>query len=398
MGCAVYTLAFAGNRVITNHRLPQDAVDFVCDEQEKLVRSVYAYLLAIILIPCLCVAQEESGPTSSSKEDDSGSTGSTTGKIVKAPGRAVGATARTLGKLIKPSPSTPASGQADPTGLAGFLQVQGTSTSLGLVTTVTPSIGYNFTPNFGADIGVPVFVVRSPFSPVTDRKYKWSALWGEPFVDFRYKMYRGSATYLSVLTGTIPAAEPERIFTTGRAGVDWFNHIETKAKSVTPFVNFGAANGTVSRFIMPRPYSMGRPYQTYGFMADVEGGANVEIRPGFLIGASAYALVPAGPQKVFSRLVEPGSAVVGDFSHNRYFYHAFQTNSQTHLDLNPNNPYLGSEIARDNGYSGWVELGHGRRLTLLIGYTRSVHYAYDALNVSLNFNTGSLIKFLSTPR
>ena len=366
------------------------------------MRPVYRYLLAIILIPCLCAAQEGSEPTSSSKDD--GDSGSTAGKIVKAPGRAVGASARALGRLIKPKPSDapePAEPQAEPqetSGLAGFLQIQGTSTPLGLVTSVTPSIGYNFTPNFGADIGVPIYVIRSPFSPVTDKYYAWSALWGDPFIDFRYRINRGSTRYLSVLTGTIPASSPERIFTTGRGGVDWFNHLEKKVSSVTPFANFGASNGTVSRFIMPRPYSMSRPYQTLGFMADVEGGADVEVRPGYRIGASAYALVPAGPQKVFSRLVEPGSAVVGGLSHNRYFYHAFQTNSQTHLDLDPDQPYLSSAIARDNGYSAWMEFGHGRKVTLLVGYTRSVHYAYDALNISLNFNTASLIKFLSTPR
>ena len=372
------------------------------------MRPVYTYLLAIILIPCLCGAQE--GSESSSSSSSEGESGSTVGKVVKAPGHVVGSSARALGKLGKlgslvkkssPEPSEPAQPETEEpeaTGLAGFLQIQGTSTPLGLVTSITPSIGYNFTPNFGADIGVPIFVSRSPFSPVTDKYYLWNTLWGDPFLDFRYRRGHGSTKYLSVLTGTFPASSPERVYTTGRAGVDWFNHLEKKAGSITPFVNFGAANGTVSRFIMPRPYSMARPYQTLGFMSDFEGGLDFEVARGYRIGASGYALVPVGPQKVFSRLVEPGSAVVGDLSYNRYFYHAFQTNSQTHLDLDPDNPYLGSAIARDNGYSAWLELGHGRKVTLLIGYTRSVHYAYDAVNVSLNFNTASLIKFLSTPR
>ena len=358
------------------------------------MRSFYAALLAIILIPCLGAAQEKTEPTSSSSENLE----STPGKILKAPGRAVGASARALGKLIKPTPSTPSSDQAEPTGLTGFVQVQGTSTPLGLVMSLDANIGYNLTPHFGADVGLPVFLVRSPFSPYANRDWTWSALWGDPYIDLRYTTNRSRVKFVSVLTGTIPASSPERILTTGRFGVDWFNHVEGKFKGFMPFVNFGVANGTVNRYYMPRPYSMARPYQTLGFIADFEGGAHFQIRPGFKIGASAYALVPGGPQTVFSRLVAPGSSVVGDYAHNRYFYHEFQTISQTYVDQDQDKPRLGSEIARDNGFSGWLEIGKVRSVTLLIGYTRSAHYAYDALNVGLNFNATSLIKYLTTPR
>jgi hypothetical protein len=391
---AVSTLASMGRRVPASRRPPQDAANFVMMNRRKLVRSFHASLLAIILIPCLSAAQEKSEPASSSSENPE----STPGKIVKAPGRAVGASARALGKLFKHEPAQPSGVQPEPRGLVSFVQLQGTSTPLGLVMSLDMNLGYNLTSHFGADVGLPLFLVRSPFSPYTDRRYSWTALWGDPYIDLRYKTARSGLNLTSVLTGTIPASSPERVFTTGRFGVDWFNHVEGKLKGFTPFVNFGAANGTVNRYYMPRPYSMARPYQTLGFISDFEGGAHYQMRPGFKIGASAYALVPGGPQTVFSRLVAPGSSVVGDYDHNRYFYHAFQTMSQRHLDLNEDYPLLGSKIARDNGFSGWLEIGNAHNVTLLIGYTRSVHYAYDALNVGLNFNTTSLIKFLATPR
>jgi hypothetical protein len=358
------------------------------------VRSVYKTLLAIILVPCLGVAQEQPKPAPSSSED----TGSTTGKIVKAPGRAVGASVRGLGRLFKPTPSTAPSDQVEVKGLTAFVQLQGTSTPLGLVTSLNTDIGYNFTPHFGADVGIPVFFVRSPFSLTSDHDWIWTALWGDPYVNLHYRTTRSGVNFVSVLTGTIPASSTDRVFTTGRFGVDWFNHVERKSRGFTPFLNFGVANGTVNRYYLPRPYSMGRPYQTLGFIADFEGGTHIQIRPGLRIGASIYALVPGGPQKVFSRLVAPGSSVVGDYDHNRYFYHAFETISGTYVDQDEDNPRLGSEIARDNGYSGWLEIGGARSVTLLIGYTRSVHYAYDAVNVGLNFNATSLIKYLTTPR
>jgi hypothetical protein len=151
---------------------------------------------------------------------------------------------------------------------------------------------------------------------------------------------------------------------------------------------------------------MARPYQTLGFISDFEGGTHYQVRPGYKIGASLYALVPGGPQTVFSRLVAPGLIIAGDYDHNRYFYHTFQTMSQTYLDpdtgevagSDESNLRLGSDIARDNGFSGWLEISKVHNVTLLIGYTRSVHYAYDALNVGLNFDATSLIKYLATPR
>jgi hypothetical protein len=358
--------------------------------KRKLVRSVHAVLLAMILMPCLSVAQDNSEPAPSSENQQS-----TPGKILKAPGRAVGASARALGKLIKHMPGTPSSGQAEPMGLTAFVQLQGTSTPLGLVMSLNTNIGYNLNAHLGADVGLPVFLVRSPFSLYTDRDWSWTALWGDPYIDVRYKTTGSALNFVSVLTGTIPASSPERIFTTGRFGVDWFNHVEGKLKGFTPFVNFGAANGTVNRYYMPRPYSMAPPYQTLGFISDFEGGAHYQIRSGYKIGASAYALVPAGPQTVFSRLIAPGSSVTGDDDHGRYFYSDFQTISHP---MSGDEAHLGSKIARDNGFSGWLEISKVHKVTLLIAYTRSVHYAYDALNVGLNFDMTPLIKYLTTPR
>ncbi len=186
---------------------------------------------------------------------------------------------------------------------------KGTSTPLGLVMSLDTNIGYNLNNHLGADVGVPVFLICSPVSLVADHDWSWTALWGDPYIDLRYRTTRSGVSLVSVLTGTIPASSPERIFTTGHFGVDWFNHVEGKLKGFTPFLNFGAANGTVNRYYMPRPYSMARPYQTFGFISDFEGGTHYQIRPGYKIGASLYALVPGGPQTVYSRLVAPGALV-----------------------------------------------------------------------------------------
>jgi hypothetical protein len=90
-----------------------------------------------------------------------------------------------------------------------------------------------------------------------------------------------------------------------------------------------------------------------------------------------------GPQKVFSRLVSPDSLLASDGAHDRYFDAAFET-------IGP------SKIARDNGYSAWLEVTRFRNLSIEVAYTRSVHYAYDSAFIMLKYDLTSLLRNLTT--
>jgi hypothetical protein len=253
--------------------------------------------------------------------------------------------------------------------------------------------GYDFTPHFGVSGGLPLFHVRSPFSVVANHDWRWTTLLGEPWVDVHYTKTRKGIDFLSVLTGTIPLSSNVKTFTTGRFGVDWFNHLEHPFNKFTPFLNLGASNGTINRYLLPRPYSEARPYQTLGFMSDFEGGASYVIRRRFLLGVSAYALVPAGPQKVYSRFVSPDSNIAGDGNHLRYFDSAFLSTSQTVVvNGTPVAPSCVSCIDRDNGFSGWFELTGGRYGGLQLGYTHSMHYRLDILTAMFNFRVTWLLR------
>ncbi len=271
--------------------------------------------------------------------------------------------------------------QVEETGPTGFLQINWSSTPLGTVMSGAVDLGYDLTTHWGGDAGIPLFVVRSPFSLVTNKDWRWATLIGDPYVDIRYKAERGSVKFNSILTGTIPASSIPRIYTTGRFGGDLSNHLELDSKWIAPLVNFGIANGTVNRFILPRPYSINRPYQTFGFMSDFEGGTNFKVWHGYKLGGSFYALVPIGPQKIYSRLVAPDSLIAGDGAHNRFFDSAFET-------IGP------SKIARDNGYSGWLEITTFKNVTAQIGFTHSVHYRYDAATFMLKFDGTSSLRGL----
>ncbi len=295
-------------------------------------------------------------------------------------------------------------------GPTAYVEFQGSRSHLGVVMAEDTNLGYNLTEHFGGDIGLPVLFVRTKFSLVNNHDWNWTTLMGQPYIDLRYTNTRGGLRYTSVLTGTAPVASSVRIFGTGRAGGDWFNHIEPEHSfgGLKPFVNFGLSNGTFDNYYMPRPYSMARPYQTLGALGDGEVGLTYAINRGvplpsipgihhipgirgftphiaprgITLGASAYGLLPEGTQKIFSRLITPGSSVVGDESRGRYFYGQFEATGP-------------SSIARDNGYSGWIELTRVRAIDVQIAYTRSVKYGNDTVSLMIKLDFTPLIRFVT---
>lgn len=291
-----------------------------------------------------------------------------------------------------------------PTGWTGFEEVQYGATSLGNVIIADTDLGYSLTDHLTADVGLPVIWTRNPFSPVIDHDYYWSTLIGEPYLDLRYTgTYKGAA-YTSVLTGTIPVGNEDKTYVTGRVGVDWFNHVEDPMGNLTPFINFGASNGTVNQFIIPRPFNEARPYETLGLMGDVEVGADYKIERGRIhnvkIGASYYALIPGGPQKVFSRLVFPYSVLAGDGQHHRYFDSTFETTVGPQGSSAIVQGVYGvsvkgiSSIDKDNGFSGWLDITRWHPVDIQLGYTRSVHYLLDMYTVTLTFDATNVIRSL----
>jgi len=334
--------------------------------------------------------------------------------------------------VSKPEESTEQSAanapEASPTGFIGFEQFQFSHSHVGSILIMDTDVGYAFNEHISGDFGLPLIFSRSKFSPVSTKDYQWYALFGAPYLDIRYTNVYGGWKYTSVLTGTIPVSNEDQIYSTGRPGVDLYTHAERgKIGGVTPFINFGASNGAVDRFIMPRPYSEARPYETLGALADGEVGAEYKVdygpAKGVGIGASMYGLEPVGPQKVFSRLVVPYSSLAStDYrfgEHYRYWDTLFETSmpiqaigAQALTGLQTGS-YDGctvtntvitckalSSISRDNGYSIWIDASPPRWsfATLQLGYVRSNHYHLDTYTVTISFDAKKLARTLLSPR
>jgi hypothetical protein len=292
-------------------------------------------------------------------------------------------------------------------GPTAFVQWAGSHSPLGAVTSLTEDLGYNFTSHIGADIGLPLYTTRTPFSIYTDKDWRYTTILGTPYIDVRYTTKTRSGVNLTtILTGAF-GLDSIRTYSTGRTILDWYNHFDHEFKPLgptltyTPFLNFGAGNGTFDRAVMASPYSTCRPYETFGYIANGEFGGTFTYRRIYKLSGSVHALLPMGPQKVFSRLVSPDSLIAGDGSHDRFFDRFFETISPLALDYlcTPTSAIYcntTSVIARDNGFSTWLEVKRFRNFSIEVGYTRSVHYAYDSAFLMLTYDGTALLRNMTT--
>lgn len=258
--------------------------------------------------------------------------------------------------------SQPKAAAQDGTGFTSYVEFGGTSNSEGQIYELTTSVGYDFNSHFGADLGLPFYFIRESNSAGGTST---NGL-GNPFVDVRFKFLNPAVNFGSTLTGFAPVGDSKKGLSTGRGTFDWTNHFDHSFSSLTPFADIGVANTIVSSRMFIRPYT------TLGFNAHFQGGVNYDVWKFFSVGGSGYDILPSGQQTVFSRV---GHGAPG--SHGRVFENNQQTTG-------------GADIARDNGFSTWVDASPGRMVDLELGFTRSMHYDLNSVSFMIGFNLKQL--------
>lgn len=254
----------------------------------------------------------------------------------------------------------------DDTGFASYVAFGGSHNSTGQIYDFTGSVGYNFSNHFGMDVGLPLYFVR----PSSSTGGSPSNGIGNPFADVHVKWLSPVVNFGSVLTGFAPAGDSRKGFSTGRATYDWTNHLDHSFSKLTPFGELGLSNTIADSRLFVRPFT------TLGFNTHFQLGANYDLWKIISVGASGYDIVPVGQQTVFSR-VTGGSAVAA--SHGR----VFTTNQQTTGT---------ADIAKDHGFSTWVDANPGRYTDLELAFTRSMVYDLNSVSFTIGVNVGRLYR------
>lgn len=229
----------------------------------------------------------------------------------------------------------------------------GSFDSLGHVTELDTTVGYNFNRYFGVDVGVPFYFVGvSKAVSSTGEGLSGNGV-GDVYADLLFTVANPAVNYLGTLRGTVPTGNTDKGFSTGRVTFDWDNYFDHDFRGLRPFADIGLANSIGDTHFFYRPFI------TFGYVAEFEGGLTYKLFSPLRVGASYYDDAPIGEQTVISR--EGLGEIKGPAS-----------------------------IDRDNGYSAWVTVQPVPFVTLEGGYDRSVRYALNTFSFGIAFNVGSI--------
>jgi hypothetical protein len=262
--------------------------------------------------------------------------------------------------------------------------VQGSANSNAQVNRLEASVGYNFSRNLGIDFGLPFYFVNSNLSADPNLNGFRSGL-GNAFITLRATPTLTDWNYISSVTATAPTGDPDKGFSTGRVTVDWNNLISRSFSRFTPFANLGVAN-TVSDTAF-----FYRPFTSLGIVGHFEAGTSYRLHPSVSVGASAYSIVPAGDQKIYSRVTKRQSTAPSEPSDT-------SMPSQGRARAFENTAVIvdDASLARDHGFASWLTIYPTSTVYLQTGYHRSVPYSLNTfffgVGVQLDSVYGRIIR------
>lgn len=250
-------------------------------------------------------------------------------------------------------------------GFTFFEEFRGSTSNQGQFTILDTSVGYDFNRHIGIDLGVPYYFFRATPNLVPGEKHFWDNTLGDPYADLRLTFENRVLNYATVMTVAVPVAETGA-FSTGRLGLNWFNHFDRPIGRLTPYVNVGISNGLLDTRLISQPFQVYDSFRSLGFLAEGEGGMTLRVANRLMVGGSYYALQPSGNQKVFTAngiqnffLVSNGSGAAADLTHDR-------------------------------GYSAFLRFNPTRFMYIEPAYVHSLKFNQDAATVTIGFDLRAL--------
>ncbi len=255
-----------------------------------------------------------------------------------------------------------------------WVSFSGSSNEPGQVYKIDPTVGYRLSSHFEIDAGIPIYFVHASNTGVAEGFTSKNGI-GNAYVDLRVIVNHPTFYFSSTLRGAAPTGDSQNGFSTGRATVDWSNYLEKSIGGFTPFGSAGMAN-TISD-----THFFQAPFTSLGIVGHFEGGAYLQPVHYVKLGGSAYAMIPSGEQKVYSKLLKRNStttpsSISTSQGHGRPFESASVTSGS-------------ASLTKDHGISAWIDFVPASNMKFEVGYSRSVSYGLNTVFFSLFFDFSS---------
>ena len=257
-------------------------------------------------------------------------------------------------------------------GMSLYESFQGSSSSSGSVFSMSNTVGYDFTRQFGMDLTLPIYFILPP-SQKNGFAASTTGL-GNFSMDGRLSLELPLVNYSPTATITFPTGSTTKGFSTGTVTYDFDNRFDHELGLLTPFFDVDVGNSLNSG---SSTYGrVQRPYLTLGKVANFMVGSEVHLTDRWTVSVDAYKAVPWGPQTMFSRLVRPGTVGKGG-KHNR----TFETVQRQ---------VGGANLVSDDGFDASVAFSPNHFIDLTLALDRSVHYNLNTISFSVGFNISQL--------
>ena len=256
---------------------------------------------------------------------------------------------------------------AEAHGFTLFEEFRGSTSNQGQFTILDTSVGYDFNPHVGIDLGVPYYFFRATPNLVPGERHFWDNRVGDPYADLRLTFENRVLNYATIMTLAVPVQETGA-FSTGRLGLEWFNHFDRPIGRLTPYVNVGISNGLLDTRLVSEPFRIFDSFRSLGFLASGEGGMSLRVANRLIVGGSYYTLQPSGSQKLYS------------------------ANGVTNFFLLPNGSGSNvSDLTHDRGYSAYLRVNPTRFMYIEPAYVHSLKFNQDDGTVTVGFDLRALL-------
>jgi len=236
--------------------------------------------------------------------------------------------------------------------------------------------GYQFNRHFEITSGLPVYFVSFPAETAEDTPTSNNGI-GDLYFDARVMAPYPRFYFSSGIRVTAPTGSKEEGLSTGKVTYDWNNYFEYSLGNWTPFGSAGIANSISDTHFLNRPFS------SFGFVGQFEGGLLFDPFSWIGFGASGYAVVPSGEQEVYFRRMGRGGSQTGGSGSGT---------GRGSLFGMYDNIVTEAEDLSDQGFSAWLDIYAIPNVALAFGYSRSAAYDYNTLFFSTRFNIMGMIR------
>lgn len=266
-------------------------------------------------------------------------------------------------------------------GLTLYESFDGSAGGSGALLRMSNDVGFEFRRMVGFDLVLPVYFAI----PAVQQPGFSSAMpaLGSLAVSAHTSLPLPLVEYTPALTIAFPTGSVSKGLSTGTVTYDLDNHLQ-HGFSLIPLALFLDADvgNSENNGVGPFRSRVQMPFLTFGKMADLKAGVQMELLEDLTATADGYYIAPWGPQTMYSRILRPGSIGTGG-AHNRAFELAPITDG-------------GPGLTRDNGYE--ISVGYNPRhflhlgfLDLNAGYSRSRYYDLSTVSLGLGINVSQLL-------